>query len=695
MHQSLPQPTEPEQASLVSAVLSKLGLGKGADQTDTLAEQGRAPASAVNAVMGQLGLARSESEPPSDEDALTAGLDDPSWSVRVSTVQKLGHLGQHAPLELLLVALRDEQSNVRAAAARSLARNPRLAALPALVATLTDTAWVVRAEAARALGQLADPVSLEALLVVAHDPDSAVRSAALLALAEIGGTSSVDLLDAALSDEDWSVREAAALALAQLADPAAIPALLNARLDQDHAIRATAEESLQQLYPAFDATPPQPSDSFAQWLTRIEASQTPYALPEVEDALIAPIPADTSIEEMIEAQARRRRKTIRLLRRESPAAAPPVLPGREVELVLANKRVLPVFWSRKLALLGEALISLLILVGLIVTWLVLANRPAVVPVKQTGPSAFTVYQGHTSSVEKLAWSPDGRLMASADLRGTVNIWQVSSGRSLAHYTQAGKVLALTWNGTETLLVAYSEQNSGLQVQEMSVSTNPPLVQTIFQRLNLPGTPQTAAWSSDGSTLAFDTGNGEVQIWTVTSVERQYILTLPAAPLNQLLWSPDGSQLATIATQGFLSIWDTETGALLANLVTPQSISSASWFICGKSDGGLIFAYLQGAVMEWCPAQRSKSAAVFLSSQAYNLKGSHNLNVGAIALSANKNQVLLATSDGLVQIRDAQSGNLVYVYAGHSAQVNALTWSPNDHSVATAGMDTTVQIWQEA
>ena len=676
----------------MSTVLSKLGLGKSADQTDTLAEQGRAPASAVNAIMGQLGLARPEGEPEADEEALAAGLADPSWSVRVATVQKLGHLGQHAPLELLLVALRDEQSSVRAAAARALTRNPRPAALPALIATLTDTAWVVRAEAARALGKLADPESLETLLVTARDPDPAVRSASLLALAEIGGTSSVDLLNAALSDEDSSVREAATLALAQLADPAAIPALLNARLDQDQAVRTTAEEGLQHLYPEFDPMPLPPSDSFAQWLTRIEASQTPYELQEAEQ--IESTPSDALVEKLAEAQTARRWKAIKLLRRDAPEMTLPTLPSRGVKLAETAQHI-PDAWTHKLALLGEALVSILILVGLVVTWLILANRPDVSPVKQTGPSAFTIYREHISSVEKLAWSPNGRVMASADLRGTVRIWQVGSGRTITPYTQAGRVLALTWYDAETLLAVYGGPGPALQIQEINIHTSPPLVQTIFQRFNLPGTPQTADWSPDSSNLAFDTGNGEVQVWTITPGAPQYLFTLPATPLNQVLWSPDGNQLATIATQGQLRIWDASTGTLLANLPTPQAISSASWIICGNTDNGLIYAYAQGAVMEWCPAQNSKNAVVFLSAQAYNLKGSHNLSVGAIALSANQNQVLLATSDGLVQIRDAHSGNIVYVYAGHSAQVNVLTWSPNDRSVATAGMDTTVQIWQEA
>src|SRR5216683_5171949 len=107
----------------------------------------RASASAVNALLGRLGLARTQAEPGADEETLIANLSDPSWAVRVSAVQKLGKMGKQAPLGLLLAALRDEQSSVRVAAARSLGRNPRQAAISALVIALEDHEWLVRAEA--------------------------------------------------------------------------------------------------------------------------------------------------------------------------------------------------------------------------------------------------------------------------------------------------------------------------------------------------------------------------------------------------------------------------------------------------------------------------------------------------------------------------------------------------------------------
>src|SRR6185437_14696691 len=84
------------------------------DETESLTSASDlpgAPSPAVNAILGRLGLARESDEPEGNEARLARALTDPSATVRVEATQKLGKMGKHAPLELLVVALSDEQSS--------------------------------------------------------------------------------------------------------------------------------------------------------------------------------------------------------------------------------------------------------------------------------------------------------------------------------------------------------------------------------------------------------------------------------------------------------------------------------------------------------------------------------------------------------------------------------------------------------
>ncbi|MGH2507031.1 MAG: HEAT repeat domain-containing protein [Ktedonobacteraceae bacterium] len=662
------EPDEPRQTSAVCAILNKLGLTKEIDEPQTQSDQTQesAPTSTVNAIMGKLGLARAESEPETDETALACGLTDPAWAVRVATVQKLGNIGKHAPLELLLVALRDDHASVRTAAARALSRNPHQAALPALIASLTDTEWVVRTEVVRALGHLADPEALEALLVTTHDTDAAVRAAALLALSDIGATEARAVLNAALQDEDWSVREAATLALAQLAPSTVIPFALDTCLE-----RGTQTEPLthtpftEPLTNTFYTEQDRNGNKRASFLPKYSKSAR-----DTDDTLY---------------WSTRRTNQYML--------PPPKKISKYIFMRIAQKSVV-----------------LCICIGLICAWLILANRPNMITVRPNTPIAFTTYNAHNSSVEKLAWSPDGRMMASVDSLGMLNIWQVNSGHTIAQYTQAGHILALNWSDASTLLVAYGIVNKSLQVLQLNVG--PVLsVHTIFRRSSLPNIPTVAAWSPNGTTLAFNTGQNtdtnEIQLWIINPNIPPHSIPLNPltessdhSPLSQLVWSPNGNQLATLSQRGQLRIWDISTGTMLTTLPNEQQITSVTWISCPLNNYGLIFAQAQNMLLEWCPQQKDQTPVPFLTGQTniplvqtYNLSSTSNLSVGTIAVSPQSTQILLATSDGFVQVRNATTGRMLYVYTGHSAPVNAIIWSPDGHSIATASMDTTVQVWQ--
>src|SRR6266496_2552603 len=68
----------------------------------------------------------------------------------------------------------------------------------------------------------------------------------------------------------------------------------------------------------------------------------------------------------------------------------------------------------------------------------------------TGDNIYT-YRGHTSAVNAVAWSPDGKRIASASADGTVQVWDATAGSNIYIYTGHGKDFA----GTSIIAVAWS------------------------------------------------------------------------------------------------------------------------------------------------------------------------------------------------------------------------------------------------
>jgi WD40 repeat protein len=73
----------------------------------------------------------------------------------------------------------------------------------------------------------------------------------------------------------------------------------------------------------------------------------------------------------------------------------------------------------------------------------------------SGGDVFTYY-GHSTEVGVLAWSPDGRSIASTGLDGIVQVWQATTGSQVLTYQdQASIVTALTWSPDSRLIASAS------------------------------------------------------------------------------------------------------------------------------------------------------------------------------------------------------------------------------------------------
>src|SRR6266850_4137982 len=100
-------------------------------------------------------------------------------------------------------------------------------------------------------------------------------------------------------------------------------------------------------------------------------------------------------------------------------------------------------------LLEGALVTVAIVIG--ASWVCLTSRlPSTHAVTETPSNAELVLQtGHAMSVEAMAFSPDGKWLASGSVDNTVRLWEVATSRevrTLSGHTKAVKVVAFSSDG---------------------------------------------------------------------------------------------------------------------------------------------------------------------------------------------------------------------------------------------------------
>jgi serine/threonine protein kinase len=74
---------------------------------------------------------------------------------------------------------------------------------------------------------------------------------------------------------------------------------------------------------------------------------------------------------------------------------------------------------------------------------------------------------------------------------------------------------------------------------------------------------------------------------------------------------------------------------------------------------------------------------------------HSSEVNAVAWSPDDKRLASGSDDGTVQVWDAADGNNAFTYHGHSRGVDAVAWSPDGNRIASGSLDNTVQVWDAA
>ena len=173
------------------------------------------------------------------------------------------------------------------------------------------------------------------------------------------------------------------------------------------------------------------------------------------------------------------------------------------------------------------------------------------------PSGTTlfIYRQHKDFVSSVAWSPNGKYIATGSWDHTVQVWNAHSGVLITRYTgHQDFVSSIAWSpdGEE---IASGSWDHTVQVW------NPFTGQTLFTYTGHRAEVSTVAWSPDGEEIASGSWDHTVQVWNPFTGQHLLTYTGHHDFVNTLAWSPDGKEIASGGSDITVQIWDARTGVI--------------------------------------------------------------------------------------------------------------------------------------
>jgi WD40 repeat protein/serine/threonine protein kinase len=287
--------------------------------------------------------------------------------------------------------------------------------------------------------------------------------------------------------------------------------------------------------------------------------------------------------------------------------------------------------------------------------------------------------GHLEAVWCVAFAPDGKTLASGCHDSTIKIWDVASRQELDTLRgHTGDVEAVLFTPDSQTLIS-SGDDTTIRIWEVKSGK----VRTIVTG-HTDGVERLVS-SRDGFTLASGSGDGTIKLWDLKSIlaggPGQELATLDGqfGHVQGLSFSPDGKTLA--ASGETIRLWEVASRKPLRTL---EGHSPSIWGLEFSPDGKTL-ASSSGKDQTVCLWDTSTGAK--LATYQANIGPTHS-----VAFSPDGRWLAWSGANHLLVIKDMTAKASKSAALGHLFRAWCVAFAPDSQTLASGGEDFLVKLW---
>ena len=286
-------------------------------------------------------------------------------------------------------------------------------------------------------------------------------------------------------------------------------------------------------------------------------------------------------------------------------------------------------------------------------------------------------KGHKIGINAVAFSPDGKTLVSAGLDRVVKLWDAVGLQEQKQFVGHGDMVYSAAFFRHGKAFVTGGRDATAKIWDLAAGNEKHTLR------GHQGWVETVAISPDDQIVATGGMDQTIRFWDANSGADKGKLEGHDGGVLAVAFSPDGKSLASAGYDMTIRIWDVANQKLVGTL---GKHSSVIWALAFSRDGVLASGSSDTTAKLWNVAQKKEITV---------LPTSDRKPIQALAYSPDGKWVALAKVDKTVQVCAAKTGNLLHVLRGHAGFVTCVAFSTTGDTLASGSVDKTVKLWDPA
>ncbi len=278
-------------------------------------------------------------------------------------------------------------------------------------------------------------------------------------------------------------------------------------------------------------------------------------------------------------------------------------------------------------------------------------------------------------VRSVAFSNDGRLLASGFLHGNLQVWEVGSGRKLyAHTAHGASVVSVAFSPNNLWLASGSRDNT-IKLWEADTGKELQVLR------NHKAEVSAVAFSPDGQWLVSGSHDRTIKLWRVVTGREAQTLTGHDQQVTAALFTPDGQTIVSGSWDRTIRLWNAASGRTLRTL-TGHAKGVASLAV--SPDGQWLASGGEDARVKLWDLKTGSELQSF---------SEHGNGVTSVAFSPDGELLAAGCLGQIVIVWKLSTGEVVKRLRYENISYNSVAFSPQGQWLALGSRD--LQLWLKA